>query len=253
MEVKEDLRLALDDVAFARELLGAEPDAWQADLLRTRDAQQVLLLCSRQAGKTSVAAIIALRQALYHPRSLVLVLAPALRQSQEFFKSVVSFYAALGRPTSAISEQKLFLELSNGSRVVALPGTEKTIRGFSGAAMLIVDEAARVADDLYYSVRPMLAVSGGSLMLLSTPWGKRGVFYEEWTHGAGWRRYRVPAGMCPRISPEFLEAERQRMPALWYGQEYLCEFHEAEDQVFGHDDIQAALDTDEEPLFGGSI
>jgi len=133
--------------------------------------------------------------------------------------------------------------------VVALPGTEKTIRGFSGASLLIVDEAARVADELYYSVRPMLAVSGGSLMLLSTPWGKRGVFYEEWTNGTGWRRYRVPAWMCPRISPEFLEAERQRMPPLWFGQEYLCEFHETEDQVFSHDDIQAALLTDEAPLF----
>lgn len=247
--VREDLRLAVDDEAFATMLLGAEPDSWQADLLRARGGRQVLLNCSRQSGKTSVASIIALRQALYHPRSLVLVLAPALRQSQEFFKNVAESYAKLGRPVTAASEQKLSLELSNGSRVVALPGTEKTIRGFSGAALLIVDEAARVDDALYYSVRPMLAVSGGSLMMLSTPWGKRGVFYEEWTNGLGWTRYKVPATGCPRITPEFLEAERRRMPALWFGQEYMCEFHETTDQVFSHDDIQAVLDTDEEPLF----
>jgi hypothetical protein len=48
----------------------------------------------------------------------------------------------------------------------ALPGTQKSIRGFSGAALLIVDEAARVDDALYYAVKPMLAVSGGSLLML---------------------------------------------------------------------------------------
>ena len=54
----------------------------------------------------------------------------------------------------------------------------------------------------------MLAVSGGSLMMLSTPYGKRGVFYEEWTGGHGWERYEVPASQCPRISEDFLEEER---------------------------------------------
>jgi hypothetical protein len=61
----------------------------------------------------------------------------------------------------------------------ALPGTEKTIRGFSGAALLIVDEAARVDDALYYAVKPMLAVSGGSLLMLSTPYGRRGEFLRD--------------------------------------------------------------------------
>ncbi len=72
------------------------------------------------------------------------------------------------------------LRLENGSRIVSLPGTEGTVRGFSGVALLIVDEASRVDDALYHAVRPMLAVSHGKLVLLSTPWGKRGFFYREW-------------------------------------------------------------------------
>lgn len=63
-------------------------------------------------------------------------------------------------------------------------------------------------DALYYAIRPMLAVSGGRLMMLSTPHGRRGVFFEAWDHGTEWKRYRVPATECPRISPEFLEEER---------------------------------------------
>ena len=76
------------------------------------------------------------------------------------------------------------MELENGSRIITLPGSEKTIRGFSGVGLLLVDEASRVADELYFAVRPILAVSGGSLMVLTTPYDKRGVFYEEWTGGA---------------------------------------------------------------------
>src|SRR5215216_2477287 len=164
--LREDLRLALDRVSFA-EKLGIVPDAWQEDLLRS-SSDRVLLNCCRQSGKSTMTGVIALHQALYYPGSLILCLAPALRQSQELFVKVLGFYRDLGRPVSAQAERKLSLELGNGSRIVTLPGTEKTIRGFSGAALLTVDEASRVADELYFAVRPMLAVSGGALIMLST-------------------------------------------------------------------------------------
>src|SRR3712207_7257735 len=108
-----------------------------------------------------MSALIALHRVLYHPSSLVLCLAPSLRQSQELFGKVLGFYRELGRPVPPQAERKLSLELENESRIVTLPGTEKTIRGFSGAVLLLVDEASRVNDGLYYAVRPMLAVSEG--------------------------------------------------------------------------------------------
>src|SRR3712207_5553840 len=191
-----DLELALGRAAFARRL-GLMPDPWQHDLLRST-SDRMLLNCCRQSGKSTMTAVITLHRALYHPGSLILCLAPALRQSQELFGKVLGFYRDLGRPVSPQAERKLSLELENGSRIVTLPGTEKTIRGFSGVSLLILDEASRVADELYFAVRPMLAVSGGALMMLSTPYGKRGIFFEEWSHGEGWERYEVPARECPR-------------------------------------------------------
>ncbi len=109
----------------------------------------------------------------------------------------------------AEAESALRLELANGSRLVSLPGTERTVRGYSGVALLVIDEAARVSDALYYSVRPMLAVSGGALLALTTPDGKRGWFYEAWSGAEPWRRVEVKARDCPRISPEFLREERR--------------------------------------------
>src|SRR5215218_7365822 len=248
VNLADDLKFALDRVSFAR-ALGLEPDPWQEDSLRST-SKRVLLNCCRQSGKSTMTAVIALHRALFRPGSLILCLAPALRQSQELFGKVLAFYRALGRPVPARTERKLSLELENGSRIVTLPGTDKTIRGFSGAALLIVDEASRVADELYFAVRPMLAVSGGALMMLSTPQGKRGVFYEEWTGGRGWERYEVKAEECPRISPEFLEEERGALPSWVYRQEYECSFEETEDQVFTTDLIDRAVTDEVKPLFG---
>jgi hypothetical protein len=249
-ELREDLRLALNRSAFAR-ALGLEPDPWQERLLRS-SSDRVLLNCCRQSGKSTMTGLIALHRALYHPGSLILCLAPALRQSQELFGKVLSFYRDLGRPVLPQAERKLSLELENGSRIVTLPGSEKTIRGFSGAALLILDEAARVADELYFAVRPMLAVSGGALIMLSTPYGKRGVFYEEWTGGHGWERYEVPASQCPRISEAFLEEERRVLPSWVFRQEYECSFEETEDQVFTTEMVEQAVTSEATPLFESS-
>ncbi len=246
--LRDDLRLALDPVAFA-EKLGIVPDGWQEDFLRS-SADRVLLNCSRQSGKSTMSAMIALHRALYHPGSLVLCLAPALRQSQELFGKVAGFYRDLGRPVAPQGERKLSLELENGSRIITLPGSEKTIRGFSGATLLLVDEASRVDDGLYYAIRPMLAVSGGRLMMLSTPAGRRGVFHEEWTNGEGWERYEIPAEEVPRIPPGFLAEERAALPAFIYEQEYCCRFIETEDQLFGYDLVASSITDEVAPLFG---
>ncbi|MEJ7872910.1 MAG: terminase family protein [Rubrobacteraceae bacterium] len=246
-----DLRLALDRVSFASSL-GLDPDPWQERLLRST-SPRVLLNCSRQSGKSTMSGVIALHRALYFPGSLVLCLAPSERQSKELFAKVSDSYRRLRGTPAPASDRKLGMHLPNGSRIEALPGSEKTVRGFSGTSLLIVDEAARVDDELYYAVRPMLAVSGGTLMMLTTPYGKRGAFFEEWTSVAGreWDRYEVSAAECPRRSVEFLAEERAALPTYIYRQEYECSFEDTEDQIFTHDMVQAAVTPDIKPLFGG--
>jgi hypothetical protein len=173
------------------------------------------------------------------PRSLVILLSPTLRQSAELFRKLTDLYAALGRPVPATRETALTLELVNGSRVVSLPENETGVRGYSGARLLVIDEAARVSDDLYRAVRPMLAVSRGRVVACSTPFGKRGWFYEAWESGEPWLRVKVTADRCPRIAREFLEAERRAIGDRWYAQEYECVFNESEGQVFPDECISA--------------
>lgn len=242
-----DLSMALDPACMMHEL-GLSPDPWQAKFLRSRALRQILL-CTRQAGKSTTTAVLALHEALYVPEALVLLLSPSLRQSQELFRKVLSVHRAT-QPRPPHMESALRLELDNGSRIVSLPGKEETVRGFSGVTLLVVDEASRVSDELYYSIRPMLAVSGGRLVCLSTPFGKRGFFFEEWSKGQNWERYEIQAHDCPRISEEFLKEERMSLGDYWFRQEYLCEFLETSDQVFSYDLITNAFTSDVEPLFG---
>lgn len=144
------------------------------------------------------------------------------------------------------TESALRLELQNGSRIISLPGKEQTVRGFSGVRLLAIDEAARVPDELYYSVRPMLAVSKGRLVALSTPFGARGWWHEAWRSEEPWERYEVPASECPRISGEFLEEEQRTLGEGWYKQEYECQFLDAESQAFRREDVDRAFDEEVE-------
>jgi hypothetical protein len=227
---------------------GLDPDQWQADVMRSQ-ADRTLLLCSRQAGKSSVSAALAVRTALLEAGSPVLLLSPSQRQSGELFRKVLDLYGALGRPVPAVRETALQLELANGSRVVSLPGTEGTVRGFSKVSLLIIDEAARVSDPLYYAVRPMLAVSRGRLVALSTPFGQRGWFHAEWTGTGNWARVRVTADQVPRITKAFLCEERRALGDRWFSQEFMCSFESTIDAVFDYRDIQAALSDQIQPLF----
>jgi hypothetical protein len=226
---------------WVRENLGFQPDALQSRVLDTA-AKRGILNCTRQWGKSTVTAAKAVHQAWSEKDSLTLVVNPTARHSGEFVRKAAEFVRRLKIKPKGDGDNEISLELPNGSRIVGLPGTEATVRGFSSVSLLLVDEASRVSDELYLAVRPMLAVSGGKLWLMSTPFGKRGFFWETWDRGGGdWERVRATAAECSRIAPKFLEEERRAMGDRWFRQEYGCEFSDSGSQVFDSDLVQQAL------------
>jgi hypothetical protein len=231
---------------FARNL-GFEPDAVQSAVLDS-PARRGILNCTRQWGKSTVLAIKAVHRAFTVPGSLILVASPSSRQSGEFLRKAAEFLAQLKIKRRGDGYNACSLLLPNRSRIVGIPGTEGTVRGFSAVSLLLIDEASRVTDSMYKSLRPMLAVGNGDLWLMSTPYGKRGFFYEVWAHGNAWERHTVPATACPRILPHFLEEERGAMGRAWFGQEYLCEFIDDGNGWFSRSVVEAAL-TNDAPLF----
>jgi len=230
MSPEKLLALALDP-SLILQARGLPPDPWQRDLPLSCE-RQVLLDCSRQSGKSTVVSALALHTALFNPKALVLLLSPSQRQSDEIFRNVTEPYNGVGRPVRATYETQLRLELENGARIICLPGKEETIRSYSGVNLLVLDEAARVPDDLYRSVRPMLAVSHGRLIALSTPFGRRGWFYQEWEGDGPWKRVCVTYHDCPRITEEFIAEEERSLGRNWVDQEYRCLFTAMEGLVY---------------------
>jgi hypothetical protein len=243
------------DPAYFMEICGYSPDAWQQEFLRS-PSRRLLLNCSRQAGKSSVVAIAALHEALYRPGALALIVSPSLRQSSETFRILLRAYARCGVVMPTVQESTLKIELANGSRVLSLPGSADTLRGFSAVTTLILDEAAQIPDPLFDTLTPMLAVTSETsrLIALSTPHGRSGWFWRAWSEGEEWTRITLRAEECSRISAAFLREERSRLGDALYAQEFGCEFIQSEDQLFS-DEVIARMfhrgGLERRPLFGG--
>jgi hypothetical protein len=237
-----------DPVEFVTARLGFVPDPKQELLLRGR-MRRGLLNCSRQWGKSTITAAMAVHRAYTRPESLVVVLSPSARQSAEFLRKAGGFARRLGIRARGDGDNEISLRFPGGSRIVGLPGNEDTVRGFSAVSLMLIDEAARVSDDLYKAVSPMLAVGDGDLWLMSTPFGQRGFFYEEWANGGDrWERLSVPASECARIAPQFLEEQRKSMGDRWFRQEFCCEFMDTEGSLFDSELIRKAINYDIKPL-----
>lgn len=247
MSAALDLARGLNPAVLAP-AIGMIPDPWQQDVLQSSH-QRILLNCHRQSGKSTVASVLGVHTIVYEPASTVLLVSPSLRQSQEIFKKCVVAYRGLGRPVVAEAENQLSLYLENGSRIISLPGSEATVRGYSAVRLIVIDEASMVSDGLITALRPMLAVSGGRLIALSTPKGKRGWWWDAWESGGSvWKRVKVTADECPRITPDFLAEERKALGERMFLQEYMGEFVETTDQAFGEDAIKKAFSKTLEPL-----
>jgi hypothetical protein len=128
MAMSRDIARSFDPSLIEQDA-GITPDPWQAELLRS-SADRVLMLCSRQAGKTTTAAFMALYTTIYRrPGGLVIIVSPSQRQSGEIFRTVMAHHSNLKDVPELKAVSALRAEMANGSRILALPGSETTVRG----------------------------------------------------------------------------------------------------------------------------
>lgn len=244
----------VDPVLFARDALGFRCDDWQARFLRSR-ASRKIGKCSRQVGKTTIESLETVHHAVFTPNALALCVSPTQRQSDEFFAKVSDHLRRIPQFVHGLDESGHRIlarsaTLTNGSRIVALPSNGDNLRGFSGVTRLVIDEAAFAKDTLYHAVKPMLIVSRGSLVLISSPNARSGFFFDLWTNGGpDWDRYDITAHQCERISQADLERERAELPDPIFRREYMGEFIDGIDAVFASDDTRACVDNTIAPMF----
>ena len=232
---------------WANDSFGFKLDDWQVKMLDSQSKRTALNI-HRQGGKSTMSSLICLHTALFRPGSLSLIIAPALRQSQENFLKIRGFIDQLGKVPNFDESTKLSLKFDTGSRILCLPGGNdgKTIRGFSRPDVIVEDEAAQCSDELHYAIMPMMATYPDCrYVMASTPFGQRGHYYKIWTESQAWEKYELKASNNPRISTEFLEEQRTSPMGPWYyAQEYECEFVAGETQLISHESILKAMNSD---------
>jgi len=197
-------------------------------------ARRIVVKAARQTGKSTAVACRALHAALRG--ECVLIVSPSQRQSTEMLRRIRDMAAHAGIPVQRDTATELEI---GDSRIVSLPASEHTIRGYT-AHMVIVDEAAFVPDEVYDAIIPSIAATNGSLVLLSTPFGRGGYFHRCWLDPS-FSRHEVPSSACPHISEEFLASERERMSDMAFRQEYLAEFVDDCSAVFPHGLVMSSI------------
>ena len=249
------LETAGDPVLFAQKRLGFDPDEWQKRTAGDDGAPCPGALQSRKsARRPRPPPKPSTRQCMSRIRSTIII-APNPAPVERGVHKVSNLVKGLEPLVELDEDNRLSLTLRNGSRILSLPGDNpSTVRGYSAPRLIIEDEAAFVRDETHTALRPMLAASPrGQLIVMSTPFGRRGHFFDAWQSGGDvWQRISITAPECSRISPEWLEAERAQIGDWRFRQEYLCEFVETTDQLFSYDLVQAPSSDEIEPLFTGA-
>ena len=258
-----------DEYANDLQLTGGDLFEWQREVLKVQEGD-VVINGARQSGKSTITSVLPAWTARFKPGSLSIIIAPTKNQASE---DILKVRSCIRRDKSFPETKKMNeteIELMNGSRILVLPATDAA-RGYSGPDLVIMDEASRIDGSIFADVVvPMFTNKEHYLFVkISTPNGKKGFFYDEFSR-EGSERFEVvspylPDPNDPRLLIDALpedeykakrakdgikawysprhknrkEQERNlvRLGRMKYLQEFCGEFVEPEDNVFSYDDI----------------
>ena len=216
-----EIAYRLDPVLWVRDKLQMTATSWQETFLRAPRGASILALTARQVGKTTTAAWAIAHTMWFKPGSLSVIACPAQRQSAEAVRRVRDGLIKVG--AKLVSDNVYGLELSNGSRVLALPGSDDSIRGLTVDGWIVADEAARLSEPLLAALRPMRARRPEArFAMLSTAWSRTDPFWTAWaSDDPSWIRLKATADAVPSFDEDFLARERRALGDAVFQREYL--------------------------------
>ena len=248
-QAEEQIPPPKDPVEFCRQFLKFNPTPYQTEFLQDQ-SKRIVLLWSRQSGKSHTIAAKAIWHSLSYPKTSSLIVAPSLRQSMILSDRIQDHLANLTpqqRRKWITKQQRTQILFSNQSRIIALPCSENLLRGYT-AHVIIADEANFFQNDqnIFYSILlPMLSTTNGTLIASSTPWNRDSVFYR-FTQDTGFRKYvvtceeAVKAGL---MTQQFIDQMKQLLPTERFQREYESQFVEDVDAWLTQSLIVSCIDS----------
>ena len=231
-----ELVYALKPEQWCKEILHVELDAWQAEFMKAKRNQHIR--ASRRIGKSFVCAAKALHKAVMRPGCQIILVAPTFSQAALLSEQIGRFLDGMQSRPKMLNESQSVLKFENGSIIRTLQGSEAdSLRGY-GADLIIMDESAFVQDLTWQAISPMVAITNGQIIAVSTPNGPSGWYYDLYAStNPNWDFLTLPWTICPRISPEFIEREKLQMPYNRFSQEYLTLWGDMDSALWSAEDI----------------
>ncbi len=251
----KSLRQLVDPLSWLEAYTRFKPFPYQDQLIRDYRCRLRVVRKARQIGITTAIAQEAIWKAYTRPNRLILIVSPSGRQSDKpmrIIQGIVGNSPELA--VHVINKNRHELTLDNGSSILALPNNPDRLRNYS-ADDIYLDEAAHFLNDepVMGAIRPMLIAKGGSFTIVSTPFGKRGLFWDQYNVALGQmdtnplvRAYEMyPSWISPLIKKADIEEQLEtgEMSEFEHRQEYRGEFIEQTDTYLPLELITSCVDS----------
>ncbi len=204
-----------------------------------------IVLKSRQLGLSTISAAYATWLAIFYKDKNILVIATKLSVAQNFIRKVKFCLQSMPKwllLPDIINNNKQALEFSNGSTIKAIPTSEDAGRS-EALSLLIVDEAAFVRnfDTIWTGLYPTLS-TGGRAIVLSTPNGVGGQYYDLWRQAESgeniFNPIKLPWSVHPDRGEEWFKEETKNMSPKQIAQELMCDFAASGETFLQSEDIE---------------
>ena len=236
---------------------GLRLDDWQREILDCRE-KYILLCKGRQIGGTTIMARKCADRMISQRGCQIVVISLTEDQAQLVITMVLTYLEINHKPwirkPYSRNITKGSIRLNNGSSIISRPvgTTGDSVRGFTGH-VLYLNESSRMSEFVFEAAKPILLTTDGEIWMDSTPFGKKGYFYNSFINKhKRWKVFYVSSEECienraisatwtkeqRKSALEFLEQEKKDMTKLQYGQEYLGKFMEDLNQLFSDELIQ---------------
>ena len=217
------------------------PHAGQEEVIRS-NARFKVIVCGRRWGKTLLAIVTILLEALNNPNGLYWYVAPTYRQAKNIawrlLMAKVRLFPKWYQDKCRIEKNNLIIELPNHA-IIELKGAQDpdSLVG-SGLDGVVLDEYAMetygMAPVWKEAIRPALSDKRGWAIFISSPRGYNH-FYELYDYSQtaeGWESWKMPTSTNPFISKKELDAAKQEVGDDLYSQEYEAEFRKRSGLVY---------------------
>jgi len=223
------------------------------DLIINDKSKNIAVAVARQTGKSTLAVILAFWYIFYNPNFTVLLISKTKDQSMELITKLRGIINTSPLKhnieeiqTGADNRREFYLKnhgKETHSRIISVPATDAA-RGYS-ADLVIADEIAFWENSIEIfneAILPTVTHTDGTIMMLSTPKSKIGVFYEAFTQPDIWSCYQFTWEVCPVHTKEKMDVKKRQIGEFSFRQEYEASFVANEAAYFREREIKDAID-----------